>query len=460
MKNTNNKGKKKNILLIYPFFKPKHDRSIFRFPPLGIAYIASSLRMHGHNVNILDCTFMTRDEALDRALAYDAEIVGIYSMITMREDSIEFAKHLRKTTELLIAGGPMPSSNPELFLPYFDVVVMGEGERTMGELVEAYEKSKDLHSVHGIAFKENNGQDIIKTTSRKYEKSLDALPLPARNLLPNKNYIAFGKKKYGYSITSVMSTRGCPFTCEFCSNSVFGETYRERSPKNVMDEVEQALSLGYEHIHFGDDVFTLKKERLLAMCGEIKRRGLKFKWECLGRIDTLDSEMADAMKSAGCDKMYFGIESGSEPVLRLMNKRITTEKARLAVETAHKAGIKTGAFFILFYPGETDDTVLATIKYALSLPLDYLAFTMPYPIPGTALYKRVKDRAVKSWKQPDGLIFGHKLIFNSDFSEIKMKFGLLKGTLGFMMKTRLGSLGQLAVKLFDKPSALILRLMR
>ena len=375
----------KSILFIYPFFKHRHDKSIFRFPPLGIAYIASTLRMRGHNVSILDCTFLSKDEAMEKASEIGAEIVGIYSMVTMLEDSIDFAKHLRKTAKLLIAGGPMPSSDPELYLSYFDVVVTGEGERTMAELVEAYEKSGDLRAVHGIAFKGNNNHGMIQTAYREHEKNLDSLPLPARDLLPNESYIAFGKKKYGYSITSVMSTRGCPFACEFCSNAVFGETYRERSPQNVMDEVEQALSLGYEHIHFGDDVFTLKKERLLATCREIKRRGVKFKWECLGRVDTLDSEMADAMKSAGCDKIYFGIESGSEPVLKLMNKRITPEKARQAVETARKAGIKTGAFFILFYPGETDDTVLDTIKYALSLPLDYLAFTMPYPIPGTAL---------------------------------------------------------------------------
>ena len=449
-----------SVLLIYPFFKLKHDRSIFRFPPLGVAYIASALKAAGYRADILDCTFLTRKEALERARSAGADIIGIYSMITMFGDSLELARELKGYTGLLAAGGPLPTTDPGLFLKEFDVVVCGEGESTMVALARAFEKNISLITVPGVAMPGGPDKEARFSGKREPEQNLDALAFPARELLPNADYMVFGKKKYGYSITSLMSTRGCPFECDFCSSAVFGRSYRERSPKNVVDEVEQALAIGYEHIHFGDDVFTMKKSRLLAVCSEITRRGLKFSWECLGRVDSLDPEMALAMKAAGCEKMYFGIESGSGAVLKLMNKKISTQKAREAVEAAKAAGIRTGAFFILFYPGETDATVLETIRYALSLPLDYLAFSVPYPIPGTGLYERLKSRQIGQWKQTDGSVFGHKLTYKSEFSGFKMKFGILKGSASFMLKKIPGIFGKAALKLFEWPTDAALKLMK
>lgn len=122
--------------------------------------------------------------------------------------------------------------------------------------------------------------------------------------------------------------RGCPFSCEYCNNAVFGISYRKRSPENVLLEVEQALSLGYDRIHFADDVFTLNKKRIIRLCEEIKKVGLHFKWECLGRVDSIDRDIATAMKDAGCDRIFFGIESGSDSVLKMMKKNITIDKAR------------------------------------------------------------------------------------------------------------------------------------
>ena len=227
---------------------------------------------------------------------------------------------------------------------------------------------------------------------RAFAPDLDRLPFPARDLLPNAAYIRHGRRRYGSSVTTVMSTRGCPFACEFCSNVVFGDSYRARSPVSVVDEVEQALALGYDRISFADDVFTLERERVVAICDEIRRRGLRFPWECLARVDSVDEALAREMRRAGCTRVYFGIESGNDDVLRLMNKRITAAEARDAVEAAHRAGLEVGAFFILFYPGETDDTVLETLRFAGSLPLDYLGLSMPYPLPGTALHERLRDR--------------------------------------------------------------------
>jgi anaerobic magnesium-protoporphyrin IX monomethyl ester cyclase len=202
--------------------------------------------------------------------------------------------------------------------------------------------------------------------------------------------------------------------------------------------VEHALSLGYDYIHFADDVFTFNKERLLEICAEIKLRGLSFAWECLGRVDSITPELASVMKNAGCSRIFFGIESGNDEVLRLMNKRITVEQARSAVTAAREVGLNVGAFFIVCYPGETNETVLDTLRFASSLPLDYLSFTMPYPLPHTPLHDRVKGRINKPWQPSEADFLDHVCIFNADFSETKMKFAIVRGQIAFVLKRSLG----------------------
>lgn len=452
-----------SVLLIYPFFMPRRDRSIFRFPPLGLGYLASSLEEAGHSVTILDCTFMKRDEALHFANTANAEVVGIYCKVTLVEDCLWFAQNLRQKCKLLIAGGPLPTCEPHRFLDEFDIVVRGEGEKTLVELLRAREQGIDWDSVAGIMYRKqelSRGAEIVATPARPFIKDLDHLPHPARGLFPNDSYIRFGRKKYGYSISTVMSTRGCPFHCEFCSNVVFGNSFRERVPVSVVDEIEEVLDLGYDRIAFADDVFTLKRSRVLAICAEIRKRGLQFKWECLGRVDTIDYELALEMKAAGCAKIFFGIESGSDDILKLMKKQITTSQARKAVLDAHKAGLEVGAFFILFYPGESDDTVLETLRFASSLPLEYLGLTMPYPLPGTPLFERTKDQIIRMWNPDDSLLWSHVLTYDSEFSETKMWFGILKGHAQFEMRKRLGRSAPLFLKLFEKPTDLGLRLMK
>jgi anaerobic magnesium-protoporphyrin IX monomethyl ester cyclase len=453
-----------SVLLIYPFFKPRRDRSVFRFPPLGPGYIAASLQKAGHNVSLIDCTFLERKEALRRAMEVGADVVGIYCMTTMLDDCLWFADQLRRQSRLLMAGGPLPTCDPSAFMEHFDIVVRGEAEQTVVDLLEAFEQGSTFENVAGIVYRQEVGtaeeSRITYTKERPFSKNLDLIAFPARELLPNEQYIHYAKRKYGYSITTVMSTRGCPYRCEFCSNVVFGGSYRERSPENVLDEVEAALGLGYERISFADDVFTMKKERVVRICDEILKRGLQFKWECLGRVDALDAPTALKMKQAGCTRIYFGIESANEDILRLMNKKITAEQAQTAVTAAHSAGLEVGAFFILFYPGDTDDSVLETLRFATSLPLDYLGLSMPYPLPGTALFERVRGRIKHDW-HPDESPFGsHVLIFEADFSETKMWFGIIKGQAQFRIRKSLGRTGTMLLKPFEKITDGLFRMMQ
>lgn len=449
------------VLLIYPYFRPPNDRSVFRFPPLGVSYLASSLLQAGHEVELLDCTFMSKPDALVKAIQARAEVVGIYCMVTMLEDCLWLAKQLRPTARLLMAGGPLPTCDPYAFVHDFDVVVRGEGEATVLELLRAYSSGGEFSAIAGITMQKksatdgNEDKETISNPDRLFNHELDSLPFPARQLLPNQSYIQFGRKKYGYSITTVMSTRGCPYECEFCSNVIFGGSYRERSAANVVDEVEQALACGYDRISFADDVFTLRRKRVLEVCAEIKQRGLHFYWECLARVDSLDDATYGEMYNAGCRRVYFGIESGDDKVLKLMNKKITAEEARHAVIAAHQAGLQVGAFFILFYPGETNQTVLNTLHFTTTLPLDYLGLTMPYPLPGTALYERVKGQIKREWNPGESVFGSHVLIYNADFSETKMWIGIIKGRAQFEINHKLRRMGKLmpfVLKLFEKPT--------
>ena len=453
-----------SVVLIYPFFKPRRDRSVFRFPPLGISYVAASLQAAGHDVRVIDCTFLNRKEALSKALEVKADVVGIYCMVSMMDECMWFARELRPHCRLLVAGGPLPTCDPEPFLEQFDVVVRGEGERTMLELLQKDAQGSGLEGTAGLVYRTAaSGQAearLVHTAERPFARELDGVPFPARDLLPNADYIKYTKKKYGYSITTVMSTRGCPFRCEFCSNVVFGGSYRERSPGNVVEEIEAALRLGYERISFADDVFTMKKDRVIAVCREIRRRELHFSWECLGRVDALDYATALEMKAAGCRRIFFGIESGSDEILERMNKKITTDEAVRAVDAARRAGLQVGAFFILCYPGDTDDTVLKTLRFATRLPLNYLGLSMPYPLPGTDLYARTREQITRDWRPDTNHFGGHVVIFKGGFSQAKMWFALLKGRLQFEIQRRAGRLAPPLLSLFEKPSDLIFRLLR
>jgi anaerobic magnesium-protoporphyrin IX monomethyl ester cyclase len=192
------------------------------------------------------------------------------------------------------------------------------------------------------------------------------------------------------------------------------------------------------------------------VCDEIARRRLRFAWECLGRADTVDDEVAGRLRAAGCDTVFFGLESGNDDVLRLMDKRITTAQGRAAVAAARRAGLKVGAFFILYYPGENDDTVLDTLRFARSLPLDYVGLSMPYPLPGTRLAERV-GRPAREWRQRGGLLGDHSLIFDAGVPPARVRAAIVKGQVEHLIARRLGPFAGPALRAFAGPTDALLR---
>ncbi len=445
-----------DVALVYPYFYSQaKDRSIFKFPPLGLGYLASSLKSSDMEVEILDGTFQQPRTVFDRIKKLRPKVLGFYVMVTMEYSALELVKVMGDYCEITVVGGPYPSAAPELFLPSFDLVSIAEGEESLTELIRALHQGANPVDVAGFAHCSNG--EVEYSPPRARINSLDKIPFPARSLFDNEAYIRYWQKNYGYNTTSMITTRGCPFKCGFCSKPVFGDEYRERSATNVVNEIEDILRYGYDSIWVADDCFTLNKERVVQICKEIIDRGLKVKWECLSRVDNVDKDILNLMREAGCTRIFFGLESGNDEILRQMKKGTKVADGQKAVVLTNQAGVKTGGFFILGYPGETNKTILNTVNYSSSLPLDYLSYTVPYPLPGTDLFETVKDRMNNlHWTSPRR----HRLLYRSDFSEFKIKFAMAKGLFQHWLRLGWGKLGLLVEPIFRKTTDIVFRILK
>lgn len=444
------------VVLIYPYFyRQAKDKSIFKFPPLGLGYLASSLTDLGISVEVVDGTFLDPRVVLERVKRLRPTVVGFYAMVTIEYSALELAGAMRDSCQVMVAGGPYPSAAPEIFLPCFDLVAIGEGEKSFPELVQAVSAGRDPMEVPGFACQ--NSEIVRHSPLRKRIDVLDEISFPARDLFDNSGYQQYWKTNYGYTTTSIITSRGCPFKCGFCSKPIFGDEYKERSAGNVVDEIEDILSYGYDRIWVADDCFTLNKKRVVKVCDEILARGLRFEWECLSRVDSVEREILEHMRDAGCVRIFFGLESGNGQVLKLMKKNAMVEVGQKTVTLTNGAGIKTGGFFILGYPGETDQTILDTVNFSSALPLNYLSYTVPYPLPGTDLFEMVRHRINKvRWVSPKR----HLLLYRSDFSEFKLKFAMAKGLIQHWIRSRLGRFGVAIEPAFRWVTDIILRLLR
>jgi anaerobic magnesium-protoporphyrin IX monomethyl ester cyclase len=370
-------------------------------------------------------------------------------MVTINHHATKLAKQLRADTELLVAGGPLPSIVPEEFLDVFDVVVQHEGEHTFLELVKHHLDGTSWQNIEGIIFTNDVGACRVNPT-RPFEMNLDTIPFPARDMFPNKSYKYFWQTHHGYTVTSQITTRGCPYLCDFCSNPVFGRSYRERSANNVVAEMQDIEKLGYDRVFFTDDCFTQNLNRVEEICEILVKEKLDLEWMCLSRADGLDRKTAEKMAQAGCVQIFFGIESGDQHMLRIMNKRIVTGDVERSIDSAKRAGIATGGFFILGYPGESDSSLLETLRFSSSLPLDYLSYSFPYPIVGTGLYSKVRKRITHSeWRKQRGHASRHQLLFSGDFSEAKLRFAKNKGLAQHLLRKR-GAIGIAVAHVFEE----------
>ena len=392
-------------------------------PPLGILYLAAVSEIEGHTVKVLDTVIegynriQTIDELqnyiscglsykkiLERVKNFKPDVVGITCPFTlMWRSAAEVAKLIKEyDSEVpVIAGGMHPSAVPDEVLldKNVDFVVIGEGEVTFVKLLETLEKGNvNPQKIRGLAFKDGN--QIVRTLSREPIANLDALPFPARHLVPMDGYMKVGlshgglrRKRY----TSVITSRGCPGRCVFCSiHVIWGRNWRARSPENVVNEIEYLTEkYNVREIHFEDDNLTLNKKRIKEICSLILERKLDISWTTPNgvAIQTLDKELLRKMRQSGCFQLNFGIESGNSKILhQVIKKPINLDYTRRVIKYAGDLGIWTHGFFIIGLPDETMKTIRDTINFAKSTDLDSANFFIATPYPGTELYEICKSK--------------------------------------------------------------------
>jgi len=431
------------VALIYPHFResaPVETEKLF--PPLGIAYLRSQLSARSIRSHVYDCTFSSFSQIVDSVERQQPAIVGIYVMITMTRNATLIAEELRKrlTGTLFVTGGPLPTLFPGRFSQKFDVVFRGEADSTFARFCQDYLSNRSSPgNIPGLdsarypgLYREQAGKITSNPPIHNPQSLLNKLPLPDRSGFDHEHYQSFWRETYGHTQTNIIITRGCPFSCDFCSKPIWGNIHRKPPLNRVLEEIHDILGYGYDRLWIADDSFTLDTGYLKAFCHMMIREGLPISWTCLSRVDRLSPELVDLMRKAGCVKVYLGLESGDDRTLRLMGKRATVEDGRRAVSLFSNAGIGTAGFFMVGYPGETIESVEKTLSFAQSLPLDEISVNVPFPLPGSPLFERVSGiEEDADWEKANEARF----VFRSEFDEEFLK-KRIKDTIVLFQKRR------------------------
>jgi anaerobic magnesium-protoporphyrin IX monomethyl ester cyclase len=396
-----------DLLLTHGYFlyeDPKELKIMKPYVPLGILYICSHLRSKGFDVEVFDTTFSSPRDLIRHLQTEPPSVLGVYANLMTRKRVIEIVRIAREAGWTTVVGGPEPGAYVREYLDAgADVVVMGEGEITMEELLPALRASSEseLAKVNGIAFLSETGQ-VHQTASRPQIADLDAQPWPARDAIDVMRYVRTWRDAHGQGSLSFITARGCPYRCRWCSHQVFGMTHRRRKPLAVVDEVEWLLSVYQpDMVWIADDVFTIHHGWLRQYTAEMRRRGLRIPFECISRADRLNDEVVDLLAELGCFRVWIGSESGSQRILNAMERGVTVEQVQSAISICKTRGIQTGMFLMWGYEGEELQDIEATIEHVKRSDPDMFFTTIAYPIKGTPYYQRVASSLVqlKPWGQ-------------------------------------------------------------
>ncbi|MEL6969146.1 MAG: radical SAM protein [Bacteroidota bacterium] len=384
---------------------PKEQKINKPYPPLGILYLSAWLEQQGYDNEVFDTTFSTFAAQRDYLIRTQPDIIAIYTNLMTKLDVIRLIRMIRAEEalkeSLVVLGGPDLRYNVENYLATgADVLIIGEGEQSMLELVQAVEQGLRPHFGHipGLAFVDSDGQ-ITQTPARKHLRAVDELPTPNRHKIDLKQYLDTWKTHHGRSSITVSTQRGCPYTCRWCSTAVYGQSYRRRSAQKVAAELRN-LKEAYDpdQVWFVDDVFTVSHKWLAAFHEEVLKQDAVIPFECITRAERLNDEVLDMLKESGCFRVWIGAESGSQRIIDAMDRRVQAEQVQAMTIAAKEKGIETGTFIMLGYPGETEEDIFLTLDHLTKADPDLFTITVAYPIKGTGLYDDIKDRITK---QPD-----------------------------------------------------------
>jgi anaerobic magnesium-protoporphyrin IX monomethyl ester cyclase len=420
------------VLLVNPPQKTRYPQ-----PSLGLASLAAVLESSGHNVKILDMPALKLSElSAETILQEKPDIIGITAMTPTLNAALAVAKKVKETSNntLVALGGPHATVLPEETLEKaydLDFVIRGEGEQTFADLVNHLQGNKTgLEKVSGLTYRK---EECVRSNDyRSLIADLDTLPFPAFHLLPLDKYRIhppFGRRK---PILPIITSRGCPYRCLFCSKSVFGKKYRVNSPNYVISEIQSLIErFGVREIKFYDDSFTLNRKRVLEICRLLKENKIDIQWTCETRVNLVDRDLLDVMKEAGCYMIEYGVESGVQDILNTLKKDVTVNQVHDSFKLTHDAGIETVAYFMIGSPGESVRTIEETISFSKKLDPDFAQFSIATPFPGTELYELALEsgQVPNSWngyvyadlESVDNPSFNSKLLSRAELGSLNKK---------------------------------------
>ena len=411
-----------DILLGHAYFL-KYDvierRVMKPYPPLGILYLSAYLKRAGFEVEVFDATFQDFADFHHVLERVQPRIVGLYANIITRANVFRLAEMSKENgVEHVIVGGPDASEWCDQYFQHgVDIIGTNEGELTLEELVPRLQDRgrEGLEDVAGIIF--NKGGFPYRTPPRPVIADLDTLPWPDRDALQMDDYFDAWKSRHGESSVSLITARGCPFHCSWCSAEVFGHTHRQRSPKDVVDEMLM-LKERYDTdiMWISDDVLTINRSWSFEFFKEIKQRNAIHPFECLSRADLVDRDILTGLRDSGCFRIWYGAESGSQKVLDSMRKGTKVEQVREACRMTQELGMEAGFFILLGYPEETTADIRLTIDFLKETMPDVIGTSVAFPIKGTEFYERVEDRIIvgENWSSRNE----NKLLFKGRYPKL------------------------------------------
>jgi radical SAM superfamily enzyme YgiQ (UPF0313 family) len=363
------------------------------------------LRRKGFDVEIYDSTFGSRRELYAILDSEEPSVIGIYATLMTRRAVVEIAEAAKSLGWVVVAGGPEPATYAAEYLGAgADLVVDGEAEQTLEEILHLYRSGggqalrvsveNALAKIKGIHYLSSSGATLY-TGPRELIADLDGQPWPDRERVAIEKYLQVWRDHHGKGSVSVITARGCPYHCNWCSHSTYGKTHRRRSAANVADEVEWILGRYHpEMLWMADDVFTIHHGWIHEYAKQLRERGMRVPFECITRADRLNPSVADTLAELGCFRVWIGSESGSQRILNAMERGVTVEQVGDAVELCRARGIAAGMFLMWGYDGEDLTDIEATIEHVKKCDPDVFLTTVSYPIKGTPYFEKVSDRLV------------------------------------------------------------------
>ncbi len=395
-----------DLLLTHGYFlaeDPKEQRIMKPYPPLGILYLSSHLRRLGFDVEIYDSTFGSRAELLRLLDTEQPSTLGVYANLLTRPEVVKIIAQAKARGWFVVAGGPEPANYAAEYLAAgADAVVQGEGEVAMAALLARRKAGGPLSGdIPSLIYRAQDGS-VVRTPAAPLIQDLDAQPWPDRERIDIERYVTTWREHHGRGSLSVITARGCPYHCRWCSHSVYGKTHRRRSPGAVVDEVEHLLGrYAPDMLWMADDVFTIHHGWLFSYAAEMQRRGLAVPFECITRADRVNEKVAATLAELGCMRVWIGSESGSQRILDAMQRGVRVEQVERAIDLCRAAGIETGMFIMWGYEGEQMDDIEATIAHVKKCRPEVCLTTVSYPIAGTPYHEEVQSKLVNigGWRE-------------------------------------------------------------